>query len=193
MSTHNPPDTTVEYVRTVAPAPYRSPRYIPTIENSVSGPDCPIKNAYFCWLNSADQERYALDLMGDGCRPSFKLVRADTVDKTKELARALWRSPHAEHFVDTAKNCIRIGVDVLAYRDLQEYLNWRARQIQDEDARRGATVEEFETRIDALGVKGIKPVIMPVAEVRDRAKHAEREGRPMVGSSGAARAAGGST
>lgn len=185
MATHTETaDCTTGYVQHIAPAPYRSPRYIPTLVNGVSGDDCPLPSAYFCWLNSADQERYALELMGDGIRPQFRLVQGDTVAKTKEIAEKLWRSPHAANFVDTAKNCIRIGVDVLAYRDLQAHLNWRATQVLNEDARRNATLAEHEARIDSLGVRGIKPVVMNVNEVRERAAHAAREDRPFVGASG---------
>lgn len=160
------------------------PYYIPTAPGGISGPNCPIPDAYFCFLNARDQQNFAVALMSFGSRRGYRLVQGADVAATKALAVALGLT---EHHVDTTFNRIGWGgTDVLAFLPLDEYR--RRQEALLIEARRRAdirtTVNEHEARVDALGIQGITPYAAPVAEMADRAQHAARDDRPTVSLAG---------
>lgn len=155
------------------------PYYIPTAPGGISGPNCPIPGAYFCFLNARDQQRFAMALMHVPGQPGYRLVQGRTVDETKALAVSLGLT---EAHVDEKTNRIGWGgVDVLAMLPLDEY----RRRMEAKSKRAADRQEQFKqdhpARIDGLHLRGVKGVVMQRGEYEERAAHAARPGQPVVG------------
>ncbi len=155
--------------------PNMDPFFIPTAPGGISGPDCPLKERRFVFLNSRNQESFALNLMSYGGRPGFQLVQCPKAEDTRKLCLALGLS---EGYFNAATNRIQYAELVLAAIPLEE---WHRRQEELQKMERdkmGAQDEAFLAAID--GIPGIEPVREQRGETVGRMKHAAREGKPFV-------------
>lgn len=158
------------------------PYFIPTAPGGLSGPQCPLPNMYFCWLNARDQQGFALALMHVPGRPGYRLVQGRNVEETRKLALALGLT---EAHVDERTNRITWGgVDTLAMLPREEYETRMAEQRASALARQQEFKDGHPARIDAMQLRGVRGVVMQRGEFEERAAHAARPDRPVVSYAG---------
>lgn len=132
------------------------------------------------WLNFTNLMTFGAHMRAMGGRPGYRLA-GDHCKTRDELVKYAEGLGFNEAWIDE-KNRIVQGDVVLAWIPKEEQARRRDILLKRQKAVAGVSHmrETFETAIDGLKAKGIRPVVREMAEHDDRKEFAERESQHKV-------------
>lgn len=144
--------------------------------NATSGPNCPISNVKFRWLDSMNQQRMQGHLMSFGKNPGYSICgKGLPTAKLKELAVDLGLN---ESYVDVGRGWICYGESVLAHIPVEEAVR-RAVEASDRQKNRAAAAQNQELEM-LDSTRGVRPIRKQVGQFHEERAYHERTGKPFI-------------